>query len=122
MAGLEALEATVKNTGSHALSVHLALDGPEADRTRRKNCTIVSETLRPGEEKTLVVPIVSAPPSPIEWLRAGKGKVFPYPESPQRGGYNLAKADAISIYVYHPTREHAYEVSGLRAISDEPRK
>jgi hypothetical protein len=116
MAGLKTLEATVKNTGKHTLPVHLALDGPDADRTHRKNCTIISETVPPGEEKTLVVPIFPAPPSPIEWLRDGKGKTFPYPESPQKGGYHLSMANAISIYVYHPRQEHAYEVSRLRAI------
>ncbi len=116
MAGLSALEATVKNTGKHTLPVHFALDGPDADRTSRKNCTIVSETIPPGTEKTLVVPIIPVPPSPVEWLRDGQGKPLPYPELPQKGGYNLARANAISIYVYHPRREYSYEVSGLCAI------
>ena len=116
MAGLKALEAKVKNMGKHTLPVHFALDGPDADRTHRKNCKITSETIPPGEERTLVVPIVAAPPSPVEWLQVGKGKTFPYPESREKGGYNLATANAISIYVYHPGREYTYEVSGLRTI------
>lgn len=97
-------------------------DGPDAERTHRKNCTIISETIPPGEEKTLVMPIIPAPPSPIEWLQVGQGKVFPYPKSKEKGGYNLAKVNAISIYVYHPRQAYTYEVSGLRTISDGPEK
>jgi hypothetical protein len=122
MAGLKALEATVKNTGKHPLPVHLALDGPDADRTHRKNCTIVSETISPGEQKTLVVPILPVPPTPVEWLRGGRTAPFPYPESRGKEGYRLARGDAISVYVYHPGREYSYEVLGLRAIPDEPGK
>ena len=54
-----------------------------------------------------------------DYLRAGKEKTFPYPESWTKDGYSLAKANAISVYVYHPEQEYSYEVSGLRAISDE---
>jgi hypothetical protein len=116
MAGLAAVEATVKNNGTSALPVHLALDGPEADRTQRKNCTIISATIPPGEERTLTVPILPAPPSPVEWLRDGNATTLPYPESQEKDGYPLAQANAISIYVYHPQREYGYEVSQLRAI------
>lgn len=122
MAGLKALEATVKNTGTHTLPVHLALDGPHADRTHRKNCTIISETVPPGEDKTLVVPIVPVQPSPIEWLQGGKETTFSYAESREKDGYDLARAHVISIYVYHPSQQYSYEVFGLRAIPDEPRK
>jgi hypothetical protein len=122
MAGLKAIEAKVRNTGRRTLPVHFVLDGPGADRTHRKNCKITSATIPPGQEKTMVVPIVPVPPSPVEWLRAGKAKTFPYPESREKGGYNLAMANAISIYVYHPGQEFSYEVSGLCAIPDAPKK
>jgi len=122
MAGLRALQATVRNTGKRALPVHLALDGPDADRTHRRNCTIISETIPPGEEKTLVVSIFPALPSPTEWLRGEKETPYPYPESREADGYHLARANAISIYVYNPSQEYSYEVSGLRAIPAEPRK
>ena len=122
MAGLRALEATVRNTGNRALPVHLALDGPGADRTQRRNCTIISETIPPGEEKTLVVSILPALPSPTEWLRGEKETPYPYPKSREADGYHLARANAISIYVYHPSQEYSYEVSGLRAIPAEPKK
>jgi hypothetical protein len=116
MAGLDAIEANVKNTGKHTLNVHLVIDGPAADRTHRKNCKITSETIPPGEEKTLAVSIVPGPPSPIEWLRDGKQKTHPFPERSEKDGYGLSRADAISIYVYHPAREYTHEVSGFRAI------
>lgn len=119
MAGLKAIEAKVRNTGKRTLPVHLVLDGPDADRTHRKNCKIMSEKIPPGKEKTLTVPIVTVPPSPVEWLRAGKEKTFPYPESWAKDGYGLATANAISIYVYHPGQKYSCEVSGFRAISDE---
>jgi hypothetical protein len=56
VAGLEAVEATVRNTSTRTLNVHLVIDGPGADRTHRRNCKISSETIPPGEAKTLVVP------------------------------------------------------------------
>ncbi len=122
MAGLKALEATVKNTGKQPLQVHLALDGPNADRTARKNCTIISQKIPPGQAQTLVVPIVPVPPSPVQWLQVGKGKALPYPGAKEGGAYGLAKANAISIYVYQPRQACAYEVSMLRAIPAQPEK
>ena len=80
LSGLSAIEARVKNTGRHTLNVHLAIDGPGADRTHRKNCKIASERLSPGEEKTLTVPIAPVPPPPLEWLQGGKVRTYPYPE------------------------------------------
>jgi len=118
--GLKALQAKVRNTGKRTLNVHMVIDGPGADRTHRKNCKITSETIRPGVEKTLVVPIVATPPSPVEWLRGGGEKTFPYPESRGEGGYGLSTANAVSIYVYHPSAEYTYEVSRFRAIRREP--
>jgi hypothetical protein len=120
MAGLKAVEATVKNTGNHALNVHLAVDGPDADRTQRRNCTITSETIPPGEEKTLIVPIAPVPPGPVAWLRDGQGETFAFPELLETDGYHLAKACAVSVYVYQPGREYTYEVSGLRTVPAEP--
>ena len=114
--GLRAIEAKVKNTGKHALTLHLVIDGPHADRTSRKNCRIASENISPGEEKTLTIPIVPVPPSPVEWLQDGKAKTLPYPESQEGEAYGLPTANVISIYIYHPGRECTYEVSELRAI------
>ena len=114
--GLKAIEATVKNTGKHTLNVHLAVDGPDADRTHRRNCRITSESIPPGEAKTLVVPIAPAPPTPVQWLRDGKAKTFPFPQSSEMDGYDLAKACAVSVYVYQPGAEYSYEVSNLRTV------
>lgn len=116
VAGLSGLEATVRNTGKHALNVHLAVDGPGADRTNRQNCQITSASIPPGEEKTLAVAIVPAPPTPVEWLAEGAAKVLPYPESQGTGSYGLSTVNTVSIYVYHPGQEQTYEVSDLRAI------
>lgn len=116
VAGLEAVEATVRNTSRRTLNVHLAIDGLGADRTHRRNCKITSETIPPGEEKTLVVPVLPAPPSPVAWLRAGQGAAFVYPQSREKDGYSLDKAEAVSIYVYQPGQEYSYEVFGIRAV------
>jgi hypothetical protein len=118
LSGLSAIEAKVKNTGRHVLNVHLVIDGPGADRTHRKNCKISSQRLSPGEEKTLTVPIVSTPPSPVEWLQSGKAKTYRYLEVAEQDGYNLPVANVISIYVYHPGADYEYEVTGLRAGPD----
>ncbi|MDZ7615361.1 MAG: hypothetical protein U1E05_00060, partial [Patescibacteria group bacterium] len=69
-----------------------------------------------GEEKTLVVPIGSVPPSPVAWLRDGKGKALVHPDSWAKDGYNLDRARAVSIYVYQPGQEYSYEVFGIRAV------
>ena len=110
--------AKVKNTGRHALNVHLVIDGPGADRTHRKNCKISSQRLSPGEEKTLTVPIVSTPPSPAEWLQGGKAKTYRYLEVAERDGYSLPVANVISVYVYHPSADYDFEVSSLCAVKD----
>lgn len=120
VAGLEAVEATIKNTSDRTLNVHLAIDGPGAVRAHRANCKITSETIPPGEEKTLVVPILPMPPSPVAWLRDGQGKAFVYPESWEKDGFTFDKAHAVFIYVYQPGQEYSYEVSGLRAVPAEP--
>jgi hypothetical protein len=120
VAGLEAVEATVKNTGNRTLNVHLAIDGPGAVRARRFNCKITSETIPPGEEKNLVVPILPVPPRPVAWLRDGRGKTFVYPESWEKDGFIFDKVHAVSVYVYQPGQEYSYEVSGLRAVPAEP--
>jgi hypothetical protein len=118
LSGLSAIEAKVKNTGRRTLNVHLVIDGPGADRTHRKNCKITSESLAPGEEKTLTVPIAPIPPSPVDWLQGGKAKTLQYPEVPEQDGYSLPVANVISIYVYHPGADYEYEVSDLRACQD----
>ena len=100
------------------MNVHLAIDGPGADRTHRKNCKIASERLSPGEEKTLTVPIAPVPPPPLVWLQGGKVRTYRYPEVAEQDGYNLPVANVISIYVYHPGADYDYEVSSLRAGQD----
>ncbi len=119
VSGLEAVEATVKNTSHRTLHVHLAIDGPGADRTHRRNCKITSEAIPPGEAKTLVVPILPAPPRPVAWLQDGQGKTFVYPESWEKDGYNLDRAHAVSIYVYQPKQAYSYEVSRIRTVPAE---
>jgi len=121
LSGLSAIEAKIKNTGSQALNVHLAIDGPGADRTERKNCKIASERLSPGEEKTLTVPIASPPPAPVEWLQAGEARAYRHPEVAEQGGYNLPVTNVISVYVYHPEADYDFQVSGLSAVKDADR-
>jgi len=72
----------------------------------------------PGGEKTLTVPIVSTPPSPVEWLQGGKAKTYRYLEIAEQDGYNLPVANVISVYVYHPSADYDFEVSSLCAVKD----
>ena len=114
--GLKAIEATVKNTSNRNMTVHLALEGFGAVRAYRLNCSITSQTIPAGEQKTLVMPILPLPPSPVAWLRDGKEKTFVRPASWATDGYPFDKVYAIAIYLYQPQQEYTFEVSALRAI------
>ncbi len=115
LTGLGHVEARVKNTGSRALNVHLALDNPDADRTERKGCVIQSATLAPGSEQTLKVAMTSQPPRLLEMafrgMRGAPGGIG----SRQSGSLDPANVARISVYVYHPGTDYQYEVSNLRA-------
>ena len=120
LAGYQRLEATVKNTGKHNLGIHLAIDGPDADRTHRKNCAIASESIAPGGEKTLSIPVPPALPAPVKWLWENPGKAHPFTDSEPANGSTPRDVKAISLYIYHPGGEHTFEVTSLRGVPADP--
>jgi hypothetical protein len=118
MAGFKALQATVKNTSKHNLSIHLVIDGPMADRTHRKNCIISSVSIAAGASKTISTLLGAVPPRAVQWLMTGKSKALPATDAEGKSGFNGSRVTAISIYVYHPGSDFTYEVSDLQGIKE----
>ncbi len=115
LTGMGYVEARVKNLGKGALSVHLSLDNPGADRTERKGCCIGSTTIPPGAEQTLKVTVSARPPKDLEAaLRGMRGTPGGF-QTRQGQGIDPANVVAISVYVYQPGGKCEYTVSELRA-------
>ncbi len=115
LTGMGYVEARVKNLGKGALSVHLALDNPGADRTERKGCCIGSTTIPPGAEQTLRVTIAARPPKALEAALGGMRGTPGGFQTRQGQGIDPANVAAISVYVYQPGGKCEYTVSELRA-------
>jgi len=112
--GSQFVEARVKNLGQRTMSVHLALDNPEADRTERKNCCIGSVTLAPGEEKPLKTTISARPPEKLAKAFKGMRGTPGGFNTRQNRGIDPDNVVRMSVYVYHPGTECEYEVSDFR--------
>jgi hypothetical protein len=113
VSGLGFVEAQVKNIGGGTLNVHLVLENPDADRGQRLGCCIASETIPRGETKTLRVSIAARPPKHLEAaFRGMRGTPGGFHGRSSIDPTNVAR---ISVYVYKPAAECAYEVSSLRA-------
>jgi len=113
--GHEFVEARVKNVGKRPLSVHLALENPDAHRTERKSCCTGSATVPPGEHRSLRVSIAACPPRELETaFRGMRGTPGGFQTRP---GYGIDPTNvvAIAVYVYRPGSDEEYEVSDLRA-------
>jgi len=100
--GHEFVEARVKNVGKRPLSVHLALENPDAHRTERKSCCTGSATVPPGEHRSLRVSIAACPPRELETaFRGMRGTPGGFQTRP---GYGIDPTNvvAIAVYVYRP--------------------
>ena len=113
--GLGYVEAQVKNVGKRTLNVHLVLDNPGADRTKRENCCIGSETIPPGAQKTLRCPINARPPKGLAALLRGMRGTPGGFRGRAGQGIDPTNVVGMSIYVYHPGADCEYEVTGLGA-------
>ena len=115
LTGFTELETTVKNLGKHALTVHCAVDGAEADRAARRNCCIGSVNIPPGEAAVLKVDIRARLPESLrEKLRGMRGTPGGF-ASGDRSTIDPTDVRGISVYVYRPAVDHVFEVSNLRA-------
>ena len=115
LTGFTELETTVKNAGKHTLTVHLAVDSPESDRATRQNCCIESVTIPPGETAAVKLAMRRRLPEPLrEKLRGMRGCPGGF-ASGNRATIDPADVIGISVYVYRPGGDCAFEVSNIRA-------
>jgi len=111
--GATELEATVKNVGKRALAVHCAVESPGADFATRQGCCIGSASLRPGEEAALIVHLRAQLPKALrEKLRGMRGTPGGFLDR-NRAAIDPTDVIGISIYVYQPSADQAFEVSGI---------
>jgi len=115
LTGLAHLSARVKNTGSRTLNVHLCVDNPNSNRTERNGCCIQSETLAPGEEKTLQVALLARPPKNLEGVFRGMRGTPGGFQTRSNRGIDPSNVAGVSVYVYKPGADYQYEVSDLAA-------
>ncbi|MDZ7617269.1 MAG: hypothetical protein U1E05_09705, partial [Patescibacteria group bacterium] len=114
LTGFTQLEATVKNLQKHPISLHCAIDGVEADRTARENCSIGSATIPAGEEAVITVMIrARATESLRERFHGMRG--CPGGFQGGRSTVDAANVVGISVYVYQPGGDQLFEVSSIRA-------
>ncbi len=113
--GFGYVETTVKNVGKRTLSVHGAVDNPKAERSTRTNCCIESLTLRPGEEQALRIPIRARVPTALRTKLSGMRGTPGGFQNRSRKTIDSSNVIGISIYVYRPSADQAFEVSNLHA-------
>ena len=109
------LETTIKNLGKHTLTVHLAVDSPDSDRAARQNCCIESVTIPPGQEAAVKLNLRKRLPKSLQdKLRGLRGCPGGF-ASGGRATIDPADVVGISVYVYRPGGDCAFEVSSIRA-------
>lgn len=120
LTGLTSLETTVKNLGTHPLTVHCAVDNPQADRAGRVHCCIGSVSVRPGEKATLEVTIRARLPQSLAKRLLGMRGVPGGFQSGTRSVIDPANVVGIALYVYQPAADCTFEISSLRARRQTP--
>jgi len=109
------LETTIKNPGRHSLTVHLAVDNPDSDRAARQNCCIESVTIPAGQVAAVKLNLRKRLPKSLQdKLRGLRGCPGGF-ASGGRGTIDPADVAGISVYVYRPGGDCAFEVSNIRA-------
>lgn len=115
LTGFTTLEATVANLGKRPLSVHCAVESPEADLTSRKSCCIGSADIPPGGKATLEVKLRARLPESLrEKLRGMRACPGGFLDG-TRATIDPARVTGISVYLYHPSSDCTFEISSLRA-------
>ncbi len=100
----------VLNQGKAPLELNLRVDNPGADGWN--NCLTAHTEIRPGEQKTLRVPLVRPIPSGL------KDKLFGmrgYPLGYAERGVDPANITQLILFVTKPAAEHHFDVSRIRA-------
>jgi hypothetical protein len=115
LTGFARLETTIKNAGRHAVTVHCAVDSPGAERPTRQNCCIESVNIAPGETAAVSVKVRARMPASLrERLRGMRGTPGGF-FSGTRATIDPTDVIGISVFIYRPGADHAFEVSSIRA-------
>ncbi len=116
LAAYQYVTVTVKNVGQASANVGLRLDSEGADRRQPGPQSRVD--LKPGAERTIVVRL--SQPVPQQWkdkLFAMRGLPFGWSE---KGAFDPARVNDMSVYVTKPTEDHRLEISDIRATGTAP--
>ena len=116
LAALAYVALEVKNVGANDVEVHCRLDNPGADGT--KNCVTEQIILKPGEQKTLTVPLERRLP---EALRSKLLGMRGYPGGfSENKGIDPGNVNQLLVFVSKPKAEHVFEITNLRADGTRP--
>lgn len=116
LAAYQYVTVTVKNVGQALARVGLRVDSEGADRRQPGPQSRVD--LQPGQEQTIVVRL--SQPVPAQWkarLFAMRGLPFGWHE---KGEFDPARVNDLSVYVAKPTADHRLEISDIRAHGTAP--
>ena len=111
LAAFAAVAVDLKNTGPEPIRVMCRVDNPGADG--QKNCVTGNVEIKPGETRTLSVPLAGAMPAEL------RPKLFGmrgYPNGWSEGkGIDPAAVNQVLLFVTRPKAELTFEARNLRA-------
>ena len=100
----------VKNLGTQPVAVHLRVDGPGGNGA--KNSITSQVALKPGETRTLTVPLrCKLPVALAEKLFGMRG----YPGGDAKeDGLDVSKITQLIVFLHHPKADHKFQLSDIR--------
>lgn len=115
LTGYEYVETTVANLGKNALTIHCAVDNAKAVRFPRTNCCVESVTIGPGAKANVKVKIRARAPQALrEKLPVMRGLPGGF-DNRHRDTVDPSNVVAVSLWIYRPSADQAFEVSSIRA-------
>ncbi|MHB1037150.1 MAG: beta-agarase [Pirellulales bacterium] len=105
----EYVAVDVKNTGNNAVTVSCRVDNPGSDGASK--CVTASETLEPGQARTLRVAFNRPMPAGVKFIsmRGYPGGVINKPTIDPR------EISQLIVYVASPKADHAFQIDNVRA-------
>ena len=106
----------VKNSGTQPVAVHLRVDCPGGDGA--KNSITGQVALKPGETRTLTVPLRRKLPAALaEKLFGMRGYPGGYAKE---DGLDVSQITQLIVFVDHPKADHTFQLSDIRATGLHP--
>ncbi|MCY2991765.1 MAG: beta-galactosidase [Planctomycetota bacterium] len=101
----------VKNSGTQPVAVHLRVDSPGGDGA--KNSITGQVALKPGETRTLTVPLRRKLPAALaEKLFGMRGYPGGYAKE---DGLDVSHITQLIVFVDHPQEDHSFQLSDIQA-------